>query len=472
MTTSVVQPRAGSSILGVPRAAAAETLVFFAAALIFDALVLGGTRFRDVSPHPFWLLSLVMAAQYGTATGIFASVLGTLLAFMGNLPARDPLQDQSAYLLLVAAKPVLWFASALVLGELRMRQERVKTTLQTRVAELEAENGALTVARANLELTTERLRTEAAGRVQTTVALFQAAKTAETQQSGSVFAGVEPLIQSILTPSAYSIYLKSGDHLDLVIHVNDGKTPEAGKRYGPDTALYRAMVAAKQVVHVATAEGEQTLGRDGVLAGPLLDVETGEAIGMLKVEALPMAMLRPDSLHAFRALCEWIGSAYRKAQRFEEANKARVTAPGSQLFSDAFYKPVSAFVVALGERAHFEVSQLSIRVTMSDDPRGPISAPVRSLIESVVTTGLRSTDLAFDYCEAQRDYFVLLPMTPSGNCHLVSERLRDKMTKLLAGSGLKATIAITFEALYVPTPDDVKPWHRPLFRRTAPYGVQ
>ena len=112
-------PASERSFLGVPRSAAAEIVVFYAAALVVDALLLDGTRFRDLAPHPFWLFLLVIAAHYGTAAGVFAAVLGTLLAFMGNLPPRDPLVNQSAYLLAVLGKPVLWFASAVVLGELR-----------------------------------------------------------------------------------------------------------------------------------------------------------------------------------------------------------------------------------------------------------------------------------------------------------------------------------------------------------------
>lgn len=465
-------PGADRSIFGVPRAAAAETLLVFAAALIFDAVVLHGTRFRDISPHPFWLWSLVVAAQYGTATGVFASVLGILLAFTGNLPQPDPLQDHSTYLLAVLGKPVVWFATAVVLGELQMRRERGKNALQSHVDEPHTQMGALTVANANLETAAERLRTTAAGQVQTTVALFEAAKTVETQHTGSVFASVDSLIQSILTPTSYSIYLKSDDHLDLVVHSHDGKQADALQRYDRGSKLYHAIVMDKQVVHVAAAQGQEILGKDGVLAGPLMDTESGMALGMLKVENLPMPMLRAESLAAFRALCEWIGSAYRKAQRFEEANKSRVTAPGSQLFSDAFYQSVSTFLVALAERARFEVSRLTIRVSMDPQPLEAIPPQVHKIVEDVVTRGLRTTDLAFDYWQVRGEYYVLLPMTPSTNCQVVSDRLRERIVNQVHEKGYEVRVAITYESLYVPTPDDVKPWHRPIFRRTAPYGIQ
>lgn len=311
-------------------------VVILFAALVCDGLFFSGTRFRDVTPHPFWLLSIVVAAQYGTASGVMASVLGTLLAYAGNLPARDPLQDQSAYLLSVMAWPVVWFASAVVLGELRLRQDRLNLALRDRVDEQETYNAALTESNLRLESTVERLRAAAAGQVQTTVALFQAAKDVESQSTHSVFESVGPLIHSILSPTSYSVYLKSGNQLDLVVHVNQDKVPDAVKRYAESSALFMAIAQDKKTLHVATAEGQEVLGTEGILAGPLMDVDTGNVVGMLKVEALPMTMLRPDTLQAFRGLCEWIGGAYRKAQAFEEANRSRVNAPGSQLFSDAF----------------------------------------------------------------------------------------------------------------------------------------
>ena len=446
--------------------------MFLAAALVLDAWLFGGTRFRDLGVHPFWLLSMVMAAHYGTATGVFAVLLGSLLAFVGNLPPRDPLQNQTEYAVLVLGKPVLWFASAVVLGELRMRQERLKVSAYARAAELTARVDGLESTNAALEATSERLRIAAAGQVQTTVALFQAAKTVETQRADSVFASVEKPIRAVLAPTAYSIYLRAEDHLALVVHVTDGRVAPAAALYGTDSALYQAVVLEGRIVHVASAEGEAALGRDGMLAGPLLDAESRAPIGMLKVEALPLTMLRPDVLRAFSALCEWIGATYRTALRFEEANRSRVISPGSQLFSDAFYQSVTTFLLALAERAHFQVSRLAIAVAHDPQATPEARAGVRAVIEAALAHDLRSTDLAFDYFASQSAFYVILPLTPAATCQTVADRLNEDILRRLHALGIKAQVAISFEALYVPTPDDVKRWHRPLFRVTSPDGLQ
>jgi hypothetical protein len=459
-----------TTILGVRRAAAAEVLVFYAAALVFDAVALGGDRFRELSPHPFWLFVLVVAAHYGTATGVFAAVLGTLLAFLGNLPPRPPLIDQSTYLLSVIGQPVLWFASAVVLGELRARREAVIDAQREEIASLSAENHNLSVNKMALEMNVERLQAAAAGQVQTALSLVQAARTVDIQRTDSVFESVDGLIANLFQPTAYSIYLRTGDALDLIVHTTDGKTPAALQRYERGSPLFDAVVGEGKVVHVAAPGGEAVLGHDGVIAGPLLDGDTGDALGMLKIEGLPITSLGQGTVHAFKMLSEWIGNAYHNARRFEEANRSRVTYHGSQLFTDAYYRPVSAFIVALAERAHFEVSQLTLRVEaeVSADAAGAPS--VTTIVEGIVTEGLRSTDLAFDYQRERGEFVIILPMTQAKNCQLVADRLRERVRSRLGEAGHHARVSITYETLHTPTANDIKPWHRAVIRRTDPYS--
>ena len=464
-----------STVLGMSRAALVEVLVFFAAALVLDALAFDGSRFRELTPHPFWLFILVMSAHYGTATGVFAAVVGTLLVFLGNLPTRDPLQmDQSAYLLAVIGKPVLWFVSAVVLGELRARRERVVVAQHEALRALEAENSSLSAAKASLERANERLQTSGAGQVETTLSLVQAARTVDVQETHSVFASVAPLIRNLLQPSAYSIYLRHQDRLDLVVHTTDGVVTRAKDQYKRGSALFDAVIDGRQLVYVATPEGQEVLGNDGIIAGPLVDPETDEVLGMLKVEALPIAGLTQSSIHAFKMLSEWIATAYRNAKHYEEANRSRVWHRNSQLFTDAYYQAVSTFIVALAERAHFEVSQLTVRID-TDGADGAASAARREaiteVIEDIVTAGLRTTDLAFDYQSERGEFVIILPMTVAGNCRIVSDRLRDRIREGLADAGMRARVGITYETLYVPTAADIKPWHRAVIRRTYPYTL-
>lgn len=464
------QPDAATQrVLGVQRSAVLETLGFYAAALAIDALVLGGDRYVSLHPHPFFLFTLLIAAHYGTGAGVMSVLLGTLLAFLGNLPPRDPLHDQSVYLLQVAGRPVLWFACAVILGELRTRRERALEDAQRNLATAQADVEALRFANASLELSNQRMHAKAAGQVETTVSLIEAAKAIETRETRSVFASVDPLVQRLLAPNAYSIYLRSAKGLELVTQVTDGTAIEAAPAYAADAPLVRAVIDGQQVVHVAGAGGQELLAGAGVMAGPLVDMESGTPLGMLKIEGLPLEKVRPDSVHLFTMLCEWIGGAYTDARKFEDANQSRVVNQQSQLFTDAYYQPVSTFVIALAERAHFPVTQMMVRMEVDTANADATQTPLPAIVQRAVEGGLRTTDLAFDYYAARNEFVVMLPMTPVEHGQRVADRLRAAIERQLGQHAPAVHLSVTYEALYIPGPQDLKPWHRAVIRRTDPY---
>ena len=143
---------------------------------------------------------------------------------------------------------------------------------------------------------------------------------------------------------------------------------------------------------------------------------------------------------------------------------------GSQLFTHAYYQPVSAFIVALAERARFPVTQLTVRVHPLDaNQANEVQTAVSQTVQRAVEAGLRNTDLAFDLQREQGEYAVILPMTPVDKGQVVADRLRHAIETSLRENAQSARMSITYEALYVPTAEDLKPWHRSIIRRTDPY---
>lgn len=456
---------------GVPRTAATEVVVFFAVALLVDALLLDGTRFRDVQPHPFWLFLLVVAAHYGTETGVLAALLATLLAFAGNLPARDPFVTQTAYLVTVLSTPVLWFASAVVLGELRKRHQRRHLDLRRRLAESRDEKSALEVTNEALKLANERLGKHSAGQVETHLSLVRAAGTVDTDDTNAVFQSVGALITSLLSPDAYAIYLVDGGHLKLVAQKGDGKSAPPRERYNEGDVLFDAVVRDGEVVHVASEAGRLALGDEGVIAGPLVDGARKQVVGMLKIGSMPLANLGPRSLQAFAVLTEWISAAYRNAQVVEQARKSRIIHGQSHLFTDAYYQSISKFVLAMAMRADFELTQMTVR--LRDDGATPSvhNTAVNDAIAATVLKGLRDTDLAFDYTDERGDYVVLLPMTPMENTPVLATRLRSLIERAAGGKDAAGHVSVTFECLHMPAAKRFSTGGRSPLRRTDPYSL-
>ena len=52
---------------------------------------------------------------------------------------------------------------------------------------------------------------------------------------------------------------------------------------------------------------------------------------MLKIEGMPFHELTPAGVQNFQILCDWIGTAFAKAQRFERLRSARKPASLAEL---------------------------------------------------------------------------------------------------------------------------------------------
>src|SRR5215211_2332693 len=122
-------------ILGLRVSALIETLVFLAVALLVDVWLGAGDRFSEISPHPFWIIVLLVSTYYGTNEGLATAALCAITALAGHIPEQGFNEERTAWLLRVTADPVLWIMAALLLGEIRSghrrRYEAVKGKLES-----------------------------------------------------------------------------------------------------------------------------------------------------------------------------------------------------------------------------------------------------------------------------------------------------------------------------------------------------
>ena len=74
-----------------------EMAIFFAVALAIDTLAFGGDRFRDVAPHPFWAVVVLVSLQYGTNEGLIAAVASSAALLIGNIPPQPLSLDSNKF---------------------------------------------------------------------------------------------------------------------------------------------------------------------------------------------------------------------------------------------------------------------------------------------------------------------------------------------------------------------------------------
>jgi polysaccharide biosynthesis protein PelD len=310
-------------IAGLRAAALVEIAVLLAGALLVDHLLFSGDRFAGVSPHPFWIVVLLVAAQYGTSEALAAAALASAALLLDNLPEQAFNEDLYAWLLRISYNPVLWCIAAIMLGEIRASHRRKADALQQEAAEAQEQARAIADAYQQLLHIKTTLEVQVAGQLRTVRTMYAAARAIERQSIVEVLTGIPLLVRTVMSPEKFSFFLLTGKILEVAAHEGWQPGDPFRREFHADSALFAAVVKERRFLVASDPEFETILNGEGLLAGPLFSEETGELFGMLKIEGMAFHEFTPAGVQNFRLLCDWIGAAFAKAQRFERLRSPR-----------------------------------------------------------------------------------------------------------------------------------------------------
>lgn len=435
------------TILGLRASALLEMALFFVAATLIDVLLLDGTRFREVSPHPYWIVVLLMACQYGTAEGLVAAAISTLLLVLGNLPEQGLQQTLYDYWFMVLATPLMWLVAAVALGELRQRHIRERDSLRQSLEDSREREEKITQSYEWTKELKEKLELRVAGQLRSSVSAYQAARAMERLQPAEVLSGLEDLVSAVLSPDQFSVFVleQSGMTLALSHGWRDGDS--FSRQFAPRTDLYRAIVGEQERLCVVNADHERLLAGQGVLASPIVDKATGEVLGMLKLERLGFTELNLSSIETFAAICEWAGAAMANARKYQTAREGSIINPDHNLFTNNYFQRHVEYISALGKRVGFEIHMLVVRIANADALGEETRLSVARSLADGVDRVLRAVDLAFDYQGTSDEYSIVLPATDRRGAEIVQEKIRAQLSSRLAGPAAAAEFSYSIQTL-------------------------
>lgn len=428
-TNSVDQPR----ILGIRVSALVEMLIGLVVLTLIDAFAFSGDRFWDVNPHPFWIVVLIIAAQYGTAEGIVAAIAATLFYLVGNIPAQAEGMSHYDWLFSISINPILWLVGGWILGELRQRHIRERNLLAREVEESHQREELISTSYNFVKHRKESLEVQVSGQLLSSIDAYRAAKAVETLDPKSVMQGVERLVKSVLGPQKFSLAILHDNKLSTTIIHGWAPSDKFAQEIDSYSPLFQAVVGQRELLVVANEQHEISLDNQGIMAGPILDPSTDRVIGMLKIEQLDFTSLSLNTVETFRALTDWVGTALVNARNYQSVKAEAIINPERNLLSYNYFKRQSDYMRTLAKRVGFDLSMVVIKLNdaknLSDAERVTVA---RQIAESVKTV-LRSVDLAFDYQTDGEEYSILLPATAQAGASIVRDKIAKDMDKHLRG---------------------------------------
>jgi polysaccharide biosynthesis protein PelD len=297
-----------------------EMISFFF--VLFIIAFLFGIEFNyfNVSLHPFWILVILMSAQYGINEGLMAACISSIILLIGPLPPQSVMEDRYEYFFILAKMPIFWFISAVILGELRMRHIRERDKLKEEALQAEEKEKKVAESYEALKKIKELLEMRVSSDRQTALMEIAAFKELEEGSKEDIIRGACDLTKVLVAPEKFSIFLL--ESRELKYRVSEGWDPDDHylKSFGPDSALFQEIVEKKKVISIQTTD-HKVLGEEGVLAVPIIAIKSGKVLGMIKIEEIPFLRLRTTEIESLHMIGEWVGTAYANFLKKEQKNE-------------------------------------------------------------------------------------------------------------------------------------------------------
>ena len=408
-----------------------EIALFLIVTLALDAFFFEGNRFWGVEPHPFWIIILLMSAQYGTAEGVLAAILSSVALLLGNMPEQTIRQDMYEYLLYVVFNPLMWLVAGIVFGELRQRHVRERNQMEQELEDAHEREDEIAEAYDKVRSLKEKLELRIAGQLRASVNTYRAAQAIEKLNPDDVLRGVQELITSVLGPDKFSIYLLSSEGLQITTSYGWEESNNYSRKFDANSSMYREVIGGQKILCVANSDHEKILADQGLLAGPMMDKETGEIVGMLKLEDVGFTDLNLSTIDTFAAICEWVGAAFINARSYQSAKADSMVDPERKLFTSNYFTRYTDYITALAKRQKFDVNMINVRMLEAEQLSASEHTKAARLLAEATDSLLRSVDLAFDYHRNEDEYSVVLPATDKKGADIVVQRLEAELRSRL-----------------------------------------
>ena len=436
------------TILGIRGSAILETIIFLISLVAFSELLGDKSRFFSYYPHPFWIILLLVIVQYGKNEALLCVFFMVLALYIYNVPEQIITETLYDYWLRVTKRPLMWTTAAVILGGLRTRKTNIERGLRDQLQEKDAQNSTITDSYGKLQTINEALERRLAGEIDSAIKIYEAAKELENLQHTKRVDGINDIIASIMNPDKFSFYALSENGLKQ--QSCTGWNNEAYDTFfDVKSPIFKAIVNDKRILTALSEKDEETLAGEGVLAGPLIDLETGVVQGMLKFEEFGFKQMTLRNQHMFKILCEWIGMAMANLNRIQEANEDSMVDRKHMLYSYNFMKVQSDFLTSLAIRVNFNLTKLNIKLTNVNDLTDEDRIEAVLGVGDAIRSSLRQVDQFFDEKNKGEEFAILLPGTGNDNSEIVINKIKSALkenTKQVKNAKFSYTIQTLHEA--------------------------
>ena len=452
LNTATLKPEkqtlTGKKVFGIQASVLYETLLFLGVIILLSYIFGEGDRFINASPHPFWLPVLLIIMQYGTIAGLVCATLSTFALLFFNIPVIQFDENIYEYFLRLTYQPTLWFIAAVFLGELRMRHIHERNDLVDQLADAEEKERTIAHSYRRLKDIKEGMETHMATQFHSSISTFRAMKSIESLNPIEILHGIGEAITEIMGPDKFSVYAFGDNGFEIVSSHGWQDEDPFESRIMEDQPMYHEMVGKKRILTSINEFDAKLLNNQGILAGPLIDPQTDEIFGMVKIEQLDLKSLSLRNIEIFSILCQSAGIAYTQSLQYQKMQKYSLKDLKTGLLSHSFFQHQKTFCQSLATKFDVGFFMINVQLTNKKDfskkDKETIGKEMSKLCRNAIG---KEVDLFSDR-KSDSDFIILLPSKNVQKTDFVISKLHDAISTTKNKALQNAVIAFKAKPLF------------------------
>lgn len=411
-------------------AAAAEALLLLVSVTLVDRIFFDGTAFKGVEPNPFWLVILILTWRYGTEVGVFSAIgAGTifLLCRWPSAATESRLAEGGVDIWYI---PLVWFITAVVLGELRQRERKRHADAVQKINDLSVEINKICIHAAEVDSRNKEVTAQLMAQVDMGHYAYRSIRQLRDASLENIDDWMRILVMQVLRPDHFSIYLKQRDGLVRCVAWGPTGNYVLCERYERGSEIYQLVVEQKRTLCVANENDVGLLANEAVLIAPICSMSAGHVVGMLKIESMSFAELNTHAVARCSIVCDWMGAALTELQAARSVIQISPSISIQKALSDVPLKQQLQLLDGLRKRIGFDVATIVIRPSLLDDVNREDRPMVGAALDEAIRQ-LRNTDFVVTRDDATGTYRIVLPKTSEAEARVVAQKLKSSVLERL-----------------------------------------
>lgn len=380
--------------------------------------------FLGVSPHPYWIVVLLLSSRYGFLAGLFCGILAASISLGLTVAGRESTTPFELFRMLLG-EPSLFIVVGATLGE-------ITQTIKSRYDALLGEHEELAsayeklrerydaVIRAKQEVDTRILSQE-----QTLTTMHETAQALRSLSEEQLYPSALEMVEKFLGAEAGSIYLYAEGRLKLKSSFGKLDGRDRPGEVLPETGLMgRAFSAGKVAsanVLLEMYEKGELPDNDVIISAPLL-TSSRKVLGVVNIEKLPFLKFNSQTIRMAEVFAGWCADALENALLYTDTKAKTITDDITGAYTTGYMHSRMTEECARARRYKTELSFIVLDIVGYVDYSEEQQREVLNALSTALKQLLRNIDLLFSGDEPGR-YFILMPNTPRMGAKVVGGKI-------------------------------------------------